>query len=127
MIGMLHTIFFTASANKQRTFTDLTVDNNVKLYEHEVISQKSVIEFGAVGLREISLNMRFSVNENVNPFTEIMKLRRLQQNGTVCPLVIGAKYYGKFLIESVNESHQTIGGNGALITATVSVKLKEYN
>lgn len=127
MIGVLANIVFVASSNRVFTFNDMSRDRSIRTAEHEVIGRKPVLEFIGENLANVSFNMRLDRGLGVSPKEEIERLYLLMKNGVICPLLLGYKFMGDYLIEEISESFDHVYKDGSIVRATISIKLKEYN
>ena len=127
MIGVLGNVVFTVSSFKVLTFSGMIKDVSVRTHEHEVIGMKPKTEFIGPDLKHISFDMRLDSSLGVNPQQEIDNLEYLCENGIICPLILGDKVHGEFLITGISESFDNFYRDGALLKASINVKLKEYN
>lgn len=125
MIGTLGDITFTVSADTIRTFTNLTRSNTARYAQHDVIGQKPVLEFLGPGLDTITLPVRLDISYGLNPQAEINAMREAMKTGTRSAFIVGGKFLGDFVIESVSDTWETTSNRGNLIKASVSLSLKE--
>lgn len=127
MIGILGNVVFVASSFKVLTFTGMTKEVSVRTHEHEVIGMKPKTEFIGPDLKPVSFDMRLDSSLGVSPQREIDNLEFMCENGIICVLILGNRVHGEFLITNISESFDHFYRDGALLKASISVKLKEYN
>lgn len=72
--------------------------------------------------------MQLRADQGINPAKELEKLRKMRDTGKYFPLVIGGKLVtdNMWVIESLDESVSFWGKFGNIMSAKVSVTLKEY-
>jgi phage protein U len=125
MIGTFGDIVFKVSADTVRTFTQLTRSGNARYQQHDVIGQKPVLEFIGPDLDAITLPVKLDVSYGMNPQTEINAMREAMSTGARSAFIVGGKFLGDFVIESVSDTWETVSNRGNLIKANVSLSLKE--
>lgn len=52
-------------------------------------------------------------------------MREYMSAGERLPMVIGGKYYGDFVIEKLDETHERTDGQGNVLVASVNMSLIE--
>lgn len=72
------------------------------------------------------ISMFFSIMLGVDPSNEIRKLDSAAKNGRVARLIVGGKSYGKMVCTKVSKDLERFDHRGRVISAKVSVSLKEY-
>lgn len=72
--------------------------------------------------------MHLRAAQGINPANELEKLRKLRDNGKYFPLVIGGKMVtdNMWVLESLDETVAYWGKLGSMLSAKVTVTLKEY-
>lgn len=125
MIGTLGSIVFKVSADTVRTFTNLTRSGTARYQQHDVIGKKPVLEFIGPDLDTIALPVRLDISYGLDPQSEINSMREAMNNGTRSAFIVGGKFLGDFVIESVSDTWETVSNRGNLIKASVSLSLKE--
>lgn len=125
MIGTLGSIVFKVSADTVRTFTNLTRAGTARYQQHDVIGKKPVLEFIGPDLDTIALPVRLDISYGLDPQSEINAMREAMNNGTRSAFIVGGKFLGDFVIESVSDTWETVSNRGNLIKASVSLSLKE--
>lgn len=128
VIGTLGDIVFSVSRDEVKTFDGLKWDSSAKYATHERHLKNTLLEFTGTEADSISFNMQFSVFLGVNPMQEITKLLRAQRTGKIMRLVIGSKAFGrnKWVIEKLSKDLERFDNKGNLLSAKVSVSLREY-
>lgn len=125
MIGSFGRTAFVASSDQVRTFRDMQKTNQPRFAEHAVIGKKPVIEFVGPSLNEFTFNIRLDVALGINPRTEIDQLSDIRDAGQAQPLVIGGKFEGNYVIQSMAESRNYFDNRGNILVAVISLTLKE--
>lgn len=125
MIGTLGAVVFEVSANKIRTFVDLSRSGSARYQQHDVVSTKPVLEFLGPDLDSIPLQIRLDANKGIKPLEEITRLRDYMNNGERLTLIIGGSVFGDFVIEKLTDTWERIDNRGNLIIGTVDIGLKE--
>lgn len=126
MVGTLGPVVFEASADKVRTFFDMTRSGEAKYAEHDRIGQKGLLEFRGPGLDQVSFTMSFNVAFGVNPRREIESLRTLRDTGLAETLILAGEPLGDFVVLSIEETWRRIDNRGNLLVADAAVVVKEY-
>lgn len=125
MIGTLGTITFKVSADTIRTFTNLSRTGSARFQQHDVIGQKPVLEFIGPDLDAVTLPVRLDVKYGIKPLAEIDSMREAMTTGERLSFLVGGKFLGDFVIESIADTWETTDNRGNLLKATVSLSLKE--
>ena len=98
-------------------------------YHYEEINTliKSKLQFINKKLEEIEFELEFNYFAGVDVEKEIAKLRDEANRNEPLTLIIGNKVIGKFVILEIEDVIKTTDRKGKLLSASVKVKLKEYN
>lgn len=128
VIGTLGDIIFSVSRDEVKTFEGFKWDSSAKYATHKRHLKNTLLEFTGTEADSISLSVYFSVFLGVNPMQEITKLLMAQRAGKIMRLVIGSKAYGrnKWVIEKLSKDLERFDNKGNLLSAKVSVSLREY-
>ena len=128
LIGFLGTIPFATSSRSVRTFDEYKRSSSARWSKHDLVNQKPVLEFLGPDTEKISFKMLLRADLGVNPATELARLRRLRDRGTVLPLMIGFKSIGSnfWVIESLDYTVKHWTRFGQLYSVEVTVTLQEY-
>lgn len=128
MIGALGDIVFEVALPKIFTFTDLNFSHSAKYSEHAIHNKKGVLEFTGLNSSTASLRITLDAHLGVTPEHELDKLHELLEQHQAVPFILDGKIQGwsRWVIESLEESHKIIDNTGALISAEVNIKLREY-
>ncbi len=128
LIGALGDISFHVSRSTIKTFNNMKWDSSSSYAAHNVHLQAPHLEYTGEDTDQISFTMQFSAFYGVDPVKEINALARARKQGKVMRLVIGNKIYGgKWVITKVSKDLERFDNRGNLLSAKVSVTLKQYN
>lgn len=128
LVGFMADIPFIVSSHYIRTFDDYGRGSAGRWAQHDIIGDKPVLEFIGPDMEIISFSMQLRADQGIDPSKELEKLRKLRDTGQYFPLVIGGKLItdNMWVIESLDESVSFWGKFGSIMSAKVSVTLKEY-
>ncbi|TVX93053.1 phage tail protein [Paenibacillus agilis] len=128
MIGAFGEVNFLVTNEKIRTYDDFVRTCSPRWADHEVIGKKPVSQFIGPGLDEISFSMSFRLSLGIDPRYEIDRLVNMQRSGKPFVLTIGKKAIGtyKWVLVGFEEKHVAVSNKGLILSADVSVRLKEY-
>lgn len=128
LVGFMSDIPFVASSLYTCTFDDYGRSSGGRWAQHDIIGDKPVLEFIGPDIEKISFTMQLRVDQGVSPEKMLKKLRKLRDEAKYFPLVIGGKLIGNnmWVLESIDESVSFWGMLGNMLSAKVSVTLKEY-
>lgn len=128
LVGFLGTIPFMTTSRSVRTFDEYQRESQGRWSKHDLVCQKPVLEYLGPDTEKITFKMLLRSDLGVNPDNELARLRRLRDNGTVLPLMIGCQTVGKdfWVIESVSESVHYWSRYGRIYSVEASVTLQEY-
>ena len=128
MIGTLGKIPFEVSSDKIRTFTDFKQNLQASYSEHAIHNKKGLLEF--TGLKASDANLTISLNESLglDIHDEIKAFTELLESHEPVKLILDGKSQGqdKWVLESLDITHEIINNQGRTIKATLNLKLKEY-
>lgn len=125
-LGSFGKLVFEVSADKVKTFSDLSRELKSTFASHDIINGKPLLQHTGLELQTISFSMTFRVDLGVNPKTELEELRKMLESGSAYKLFIGDELMGSFVLESVSESYGNIDKNGKIYSASVNISLLEY-
>ena len=128
LVGFMADILFIVSSHYSRTFDYDGRGSGGRWAQHDIIGDKPVLEFIGPDVEKISFTMQLRSDYGVSPAKELAKLRKMRDTGKYFPLVIGGKLItdNMWVIESLDESVSFWGKFGGIMSAKVSVTLKEY-
>lgn len=125
--GLLGAFPFTVTESEVCTFRDLKVSHEQGYAEHKVLGDLAKLQHTGRSLIPISLTVQIVPLGLVS--TVGLRLRALEylaRDGKEMPLVIGLKWYGKYVLKSWEVSHRQLH-NGVTLSAEVALSLQEYN
>ena len=127
-IGAFADLVFEVSSFKVLTYDEYKRESKSRYARHELINQKSVVEWLGSELEEISFKMTFTATLNVNPKVEAEKARRLCLDGVADYLILGNEVVGDnlWVIETMSEAAEAWDNAGNILASTVEVKMIEY-
>lgn len=126
MIGSLGDIPFEVTPDRIRTFREISRRVAARWSEHAIAGRKPSLEFVGPSLDEVSLSVRLSATDGLNPRKEIERIALIVATGEVLPLIIGGEFLGVFAVMESSESRRVHASGGELMIAEVSLTLKEY-
>lgn len=128
MIGTLGDIAFEVSEEKIRTFNNYKFSASASYSEHNIHNKKSLLEF--TGLKASNINFDIVLDESLGLTVdeEIDELLILLETHKPVKFILDGKIQGweKWIIESIDISHEIINNKGRTIRAGVNLKLREY-
>lgn len=128
MIGALGDVTFEVSISKVFTFDNLSFSHSAKYAEHAIHNRKNILEFTGLNASSASLTIKLEAQLGITPEYELDRLHEMLETHQAIPFILDGKIQGwsRWVIESLEESHKIIDNTGALISAEVNIKLKEY-
>lgn len=128
VIGSFGTVVFEVTPRKINTFTDLEKSNKSRWSEHEIHGKKAKLEFEGAGLIDINYRLLLRVENGINPMKEIAKLEKMNDGGKAASFILGNKPISpnKFVITEISEALKNIDSRGNILSAEVTISLKEY-
>lgn len=127
MLGRYGSLKFICSNKTVRTFSGLSRSRDIRYAQHEVIHKMPMLEFVGYGLYKASFSMRFDLSLGVAPLACLEKLQRMMNNRMYKWLVVGDEFLGRYVIESIEETHKFHAADGTLIVAEVNLNLIEWS
>ncbi|MDR3164984.1 MAG: phage tail protein [Synergistaceae bacterium] len=127
-IGSLGLVVFEVSAEKVRTFDGLKRSGTARFAYHNRQGGKELPEFLGPSAESISLEIRLSAYERVNPTKEVTTLRTMRDTGEAVFFILDGVPQGEgfWVIESISEEHSYFDNRGRPIAIKCSLTLKEY-
>lgn len=96
VIGSLGDVVFQVSRDTVMTIDNIQWNSGAKWEEHQRHLQDPAMEFVGMEADEMSFEIYLSRTLGVDPMEQIVKLFTYERNGTLLPLTIGNKKYGKY-------------------------------
>lgn len=128
MIGSLGPVEFYASSEYVKTFSDLAVSHKAAYAEHKILNRPAKLEFTGSDASTLTLKLHFDAQHGVNPSDEIEALRDMTHTSSPVPFVLDGNVIGRdlWVIESMNVNYDKIAYDGFILSADVTLSLKEY-
>lgn len=125
-VGGFGPVVFEVSDQRILTWSSLSRTKRAKFGTHNVMNSKQRLEFQGVDLQDVSMTIRLN-SEFTHPEAEIKKMLDMVEEGKAHTLLLGSKVIGKFVLQRMRETRKYTDGAGNILTAEISLKLKEYN
>ncbi|EED9388557.1 phage tail protein [Salmonella enterica subsp. enterica] len=125
LIGLYGKMPFVASSLVVNTFTAFKRKSSRRIAKHEVIGKKPVLEDIGPDLDSISFLMRLDTNLGVLPLVTLNALRAVHSAFESNPMVIGAQYFGNFVITDIDEGWKYFGPLGSPRVIEVALTMTE--
>ena len=128
IIGCLGDVVFTVSEATVRTLDNMTWSGSARYAVHQRHLGTALTEFTGLDPQKITFDMILTTELGVDPLSEAQHIDALMSIGSVLPLVIGTRWYGRgcWTITNVSMKEQAFSTGGDVSAATVSVSLQEY-
>jgi phage protein U len=124
--GSFGNIVFEASADRIKTWDRFKRQHKANFATHDVAEGKQKLEYTGFELRPIDLQVRLDARY-INPRQEIEALSEILESGEPQVLILGGKPYGEHVLEDFSETWTHTDGQGRVLVARITLKLKEYN
>jgi len=119
-----------AKSGKPRlqSFDGMKWDTSINVEEHKRQGKKPLLEVTGKNSDEISMNIYFMARYGVNPWKQLLLLRKYNLESRVYPLGIGRRRIGsyKWIITKVSNDLKTFYKNGKVTEVMAGVTFKEY-
>lgn len=127
-VGSLGGITFNVSSRRVLTFDNYSRQGNIKSAEHEIIAEKSHMEFTGLEPEEITFDIQLFSQLNVTPEKKLEALRKMRDTGQVVSFILGNNpvSQNKWMITGLSEKPSYWKRRGKMQVVMVSVTLKEY-
>lgn len=127
-VGSLGDIIFSVSSEMVETLNNLKYSESANYSEHKLHNTKSMLEFTGSSPAEISFNMTLSYQLGVKVEDELNKLLDYTKNGKILKFMLGKTIFGSYrwVITKYTVNYKHFDKNGDVVTADVSLNLKEY-
>ncbi len=129
IVGSLGDVIFSVSSNKIETFSKFTRSSSASYGSFKPHGADELIEFVGNDADSISLKVTLSEILGVRVEEELEKMREYRRGGALLRFVIGKKQIGNYrwVITKMSDTSLRYGKDSEIITAEVSITLKEYN
>lgn len=127
VVGCLGDVVFTVSRKTVMTLDNIQWNSGSKWEEHARHLKDPALEYTGMEADQMSFDIYMSKNLGVDPMKQIVTLFKYERNGTLLPLIIGTKAYGKYrwVIMSTTRKFEQTDPSG-LTSVTVGLTLKAY-
>lgn len=125
VLGMLGYCPFYCSDARVLTVDGFKKKMSARFAEHAVLGRKPVLEYVGPSLDEISFTIRLDAGLGTPPNVALAVLERMVESGDGYLLLLGAEYYGRFVIESIDQDRKNFSGHGVPSVVICSLSLKE--
>lgn len=127
-VGSLGGIRFNTSMRRVLTFDNYRRSGVAKYATHEIIGEKSRLEYTGLEPEEITIDIQLMSSLGSKPEEQLKKLRKMRDDGEVVSFIIGTKpvSQNKWIIKNLGEAVPHWGNRGKMLFATVQVTLTEY-
>lgn len=127
-VGSLGKIIFSVSANKIQTFSGFKLKASASFGSHKRHCSNEFVEFTGNNAGTASLDITLSQILGSDVETELKRLDTYKKTGETLKLVIGKKKIGdyRWVITDYTVTPTLYGKKSEIITANVSISLKEY-
>lgn len=127
-VGSLGGIKFNTSMRRVLTFSEYQRSGQAKYATHDIIGQKSRLEYTGLDPEEITIEIQLMAQLKSRPEEQLAKLRKMRDDGEVISFIIGNKpvSQNKWIIKGLSEAVPHWGSRGKIAYATVQVTLTEY-
>lgn len=125
-IGYFGEVVFEVNSDKILTTEKFSWNKKSRWAEHETINVKNRSEFLGAGKKNMSISIKLSAFQGVNPQKELDKIEEIEANGLVEPLSIGKKFHGNFYIDTLSVEHKKTDNKGAILECLVDLSLIEF-
>lgn len=125
-IGSFGTIAFQVSRENTITPEKFNVSRPARFAEHAILHAAPKGQHLGIGLRAISITIKLMHPFCKRPAARIADLEAIQESEQAYPLVLGGRNYGNYALLNLDVTVNKFGHGGAIQSAEVQLKLKEY-
>lgn len=125
-VGSLGELVFEVSNEAVLTPGRVSRERAARYEEHKVLRGMPRLEFLSAELQTLRLDIRLSVSLGTAPQAVLDDLDEWCREGIVKRLILGGRNRGMYAITSLSETWGQSYADGRLMSADVSVSLKEY-
>lgn len=127
-VGSLGKIVFYVSANKVQTFSGLKLKHSASFGSHKRHCSNEFVEFTGNNAGTATIEIALSQILGSDVEAELKRLETYKKTGETLRFVIGKKQLGdyRWVITDYTVTPTLYGKKSEIITAKVSVSLKEY-
>ena len=125
VLGFFGKVPFTCSSEQVATFQNLQIQRQSRYATHDVLGQKPVHEYVGPSLTTMSFKIQLRSYLKSSPEVYLSLLKDMLESGDAQRLLLGPKYYGKYVLTGFSEDQKFFNGLGTCIAADVSLQLEE--
>ncbi len=125
VLGFFGKVPFTCSSEQVATFQNLQIQRQSRYATHDVLGQKPVHEYVGPALTTVSFKIQLRSYLKSSPEVYLSLLKDMLESGDAQRLLLGPKYYGKYVLTGFSEDQKFFNGLGTCIAADVSLQLEE--
>ena len=118
---------FSCSAGFVQTFSRFCRTLGEKWAKHQVIGSSPVLEWTGSEAASITLSVRLDASLGLPPSAGMLMLKAMLESHDAYSLVIGTDYFGKFVLEGIDEERRHFTGAGICLVDEVTLKLTEHS
>lgn len=127
VVGCLGDVVFQVSEDTILTIDNIQWNSGAKWEEHERHLKDPALEYVGMEADEMSFDIYLSKTLGVDPMKQIVTLFTYERNGTLLPLTIGNKAYGKYRWVIVSTTRKfEVTDQAGVSSVTVGLNLKGY-
>ena len=128
-VGSMGDIPFVVSYGKIRTLSDYGRSGSGRWAKHDLIGRKPVMEFLGPDVEKISMKIQLRTDHGINPESELERLRKMRDTGTVFPFILGGAPVSNsyWMLEDIGENVSYWRAGGKILSVTVDITLTEYS
>lgn len=124
VLGALGLIPFICSDGMVQTFNSFRESRSESFAEHKVIAGTPVLEWTGHGVPEYSIDIRLDSSLGTSPALIVKALKVIMKAHTSVTFLVGPRYIGRVVVESMDVDETAWTGIGVTQVATVSLRLK---
>lgn len=125
VLGFFGEVPFTCSSEQVATFNDVQVQHQSRYANHDILGQKPVHEYVGPANSTVSFKVKLYAQHNAPPSLYIELLQDMLNSGEAQRLMLGTRYYGKYILTGFTENQQFFNGVGNSIVTEVTLNLEE--
>ena len=128
-VGSMGDIPFVVSYGKIRTFSDYGRSGSGRWAKHDLIGRKPVMEFLGPDVEKVSMKIQLRTDHGINPESELERLRKMRDTGTVFPFILGGAPVSNnyWMLEDIGENVSYWRAGGKILSVSVDITLTEYS
>ena len=107
LVGIFGALPFMCGAGFVQTFSRFSRSLGEKWAKHQVIGSKPVLEWTGSEAASVTLTVRLDASLGLPPSAGMLMLKAMLESHDAYFLVIGTDYFGKFVLEGIEETGGT--------------------